>query len=227
MGADLQSFSNSNVAQAVRSAASHIEGQLYRGRAIRVGFSEKRMSDEFGPRLVVAYVIPKNELSGAHNYPLSIAGWALAEGRIIAWPDERLVGCDFDRLEKLGKLEELDRLVGDDRLVNAPPYLARAIDVARLKQDFAVRQLTFSAFYQDWDSWSPVSRYRQFISVPVPIISDVESEIAPEEYGVFNIDTLEAAPLLDDSAREALLDVSKLVASAYRARDGRRGSDFR
>jgi hypothetical protein len=206
----------SSVASAVKSAAHYIRNEIFSGRIVRVGFSEKRFNPNFGPRLETAYATVTNEANHVHNYPLSIAGWALVEGRIISWPQERLVECNFDLAGRLGKLEELDRLVADDRLINAPPYLARAVDVGSLKRAFAERQLKLSAFYQDWSGWSPAGRYSQFISVPVPLLNDVLELSVIEEFGVFNIDSFESAPLLDESTETPLLHASEAVADAYR-----------
>lgn len=205
---------SSSITNAVKSARRYIQEEVFGGRVVRVSFSEKRLNANFGPRLETAYVTVANEANHIHNYPLSIAGWALVEGRIIRWPQERTVACDFARVGQLGKLAELDRLVADDRLINAPPYLARAVDVGSLKRAFAERSLDLGAFYQDWSGWSPASRYSQFISVPVPFVRDV-SESLIDECGVFNIDSFESTPLLDESTEESLAYVSDTVADAY------------
>ena len=206
----------SSLSEAVKSAAHYIEDEVFKGRSIRIGFSEKRLSAEFGPRLVNVYVIAPGEANHIHNYPLTIAAWALVEGRIIAWPQEESVACDFARVGKLGKLEGLDPLINNDRLINAPPYLARTVDVASLKRAFAARELTLRAFYQDWNGWSPISRYTQFISVPVPVLREVPEPSTTEEYGVFNIDTFEHSPLLDESTEGPLSYASEIVTDVYR-----------
>src|ERR1700733_3596049 len=206
----------SSVANAVKSAAHYIQNEVFKSRAVRVSFSEKRLNPSFGPRLETAYATLANQANHIHNYPLSIAGWALVEGRIISWPQERLVECDFERITRLGKLKELDRLVADDRLINAPPYLARVGDVGALKRSFAERQLKLGAFYQDWSGWSPAGRYSQFISVPVPLLNDNLESSVLDEFGVFNIDSFESAPLLDESTDVPLSHVAEAVADAYR-----------
>ncbi len=214
--ADPVQINASSIASAVKSAANYIQNEVFRDRIVRVSFSEKRFNADFGPRLETAYATVPNEANHIHNYPLSIAGWALVEGRIISWPQERSVACDFDRANKAGKLEELDRLVADDRLINAPPYLARVVDVGSLKRAFSERQLNLGAFYQDWSGWSPAGRYSQFISVPVPLLSTVPESSASEEFGVFNIDSFERIPLLDEATKASLTHASEATADAYR-----------
>jgi hypothetical protein len=209
-------ISASSIADAVKWAARYMINDIFKDRAVRASFSEKRFNANFGPRLETAYAIVPNEANHVHNYPLSIAGWALVEGRMIAWPQERTTACDFDRVGEVGKLEELDRLITDDRLMNAPPYLARVANVRALRQAFAERQLNLGAFYQDWSGWSPAGRYSQFISVPVPLLKGGAELPAVDEFGVFNIDTFESAPLLDQSTESLLSHASEVVANAYR-----------
>jgi hypothetical protein len=199
----------------VEWAAVRISEAVYSGRSVRVAFSEKHHHRDLGPRLEPAYVRPANASGNAHNYPLSIAGWALAEGRIIAWPEEQSQKCDFDRINQLGKLDALKRLIGDDRLVNAPPYLARSADVRELRVKFAAGSLGLGDFYQDWVHWAPASRYSQFISVPVPIIPEGFRGPPADEYGVFNVDTFEMEPLLDRTSGEILAEVVSYVAASY------------
>jgi hypothetical protein len=204
------------VPDAVQRAARLIVGTVFRDRTVRVSYSEKRTDERFGPRLVTSYVIAPDERNHIHNYPLSIAGWALAEARIIAWPMERTEQCDFDRLARLGKLEELDRLVADDRLIKAPPFLDRAVDTPVLQNAFARRSLRLGDFYQDWDEWAPATRYSQFISVPAPVLSVAQQDTSrPEEYGVFNIDTLNDEPLLNDITGPRLAVAANEVALVY------------
>ena len=112
------------------------------------------------------------------------------------------------RLERWESLEELDRLVEDDRLINAPPYLARAADVQRIRRAFFARELTLGDFYQDWSGWSPVSRYSQFISLPVPVLGQISKLSVCNEYGVFNIDSFEQDPLYDEATKVSLAQAS-------------------
>ena len=94
----------SGVEEAVKSAARFIENEVFNGRVVRVSFSEKRLSPTFGPRLKTAYAVVRNAANRVHNYPLSIAGWALVEGRVVAWPQEKNIRCDFDQIREMGKL---------------------------------------------------------------------------------------------------------------------------
>lgn len=204
-----------SIADAVHRAAEFLEAVAYRGRVVRVAFSEKRFRDELGPRLEPAYIAPAGATGNAHNYPWSIAGWALAEGRVIQWPQEADVPCDFGRIDELGKTTSLDSLIDDDKFLNAPPYLARTIDVEALRTAYRAKALVLGDFYQDWVAWSPARRYREFISVPVPLDPDT-SALPAREYGVFNIDSFEDVTLLGDGTVDHLRTAASFVAAAYR-----------
>jgi hypothetical protein len=138
----------------------------------------------------------------------------LAEGRVFRWPDDAAIACDFARIAELGKAEAIDLLLNDDRLINSPPYLARTVDVEVLRTSYRARTLTLKDFYQDWVKWSPASRYKRFMSVPVPLEPE-SRERAVSEYGVFNIDTFDDEPLLDERILQDLRVATAFVVSAY------------
>jgi hypothetical protein len=210
MSADVPS-----IAESVQAASREIREELLVGRQARISFSAKRADPKLGPRLEPRYVLPDNATYNAHNYPLSVAGWALAEGRIVRWPEDRERPCDFERIAQLKKLDALDQLVGDDELINSPPYLARMADPADIQVRFRRRDLVIGAFYQDWAGWSPAPRYTQFVCVPVPLIMELDTPSL--ECGVFNIDSFELEPLLVGCDKQLDTIAGRVEEAFYRA----------
>jgi hypothetical protein len=202
-----------SIQDAVRKASDYLRNAIFGQRQVRVGYSEKRNHAEFGPRLETAYFFENDATHNAHHYPLSIAGWALAEGSIIEWPADRQRRCDFGRIEALSKLEGLDELVSKDRLVNAPPYLGKSHSVSVIQDGFFERSLTLDGFYLDFSGSSPSQRYFQFLSLPVPLLAGTDRP-RPER-GVFNVDTYEEVPLLNTETLDGLCRVSQYVEDAY------------
>jgi hypothetical protein len=184
---------------------------------VRVAFSQKQ-SEGNGFILRQRAVVPSNSTGNPHNYPLSIAAWALLEGRIIAWPEERDRPVDFawlDRLRKTARIAERLNSSDTDELPEVKKYL----DVSTVRHKFANRRLSLGDFYQDWASDQPRSPYTQFLSVPVPLLEHAPNREDPPEYGVFNIDSSDELPLLDQRVRELLKLASSVTVLAFKRFD--------
>ena len=148
--------------------ADFVRQEVYRGRDTRITFCEKLASDS-AAYLEARYVMPANATRNIFNYPLSIASWALIEGRIISWPDERATRCNLDLVERLGSYNNVWKLLSS-QAVESVPEISRYVDLERVRTLFLERKLTLGDFFQDWTSGQPFPRYDRFISVPVPCI---------------------------------------------------------
>lgn len=199
---------------ALRHIADFISREAFAGRNVRVSYAEKSVSASGETRLETKHVVPANSTRNVFNYPLSIAAWALIEGRIVAWPDDAESRCDFDLVERLGKLSDISALVNSVEIEIAPE-IARFVDLDQVRVAFVNRTLVLGQFFQDWASIQPKPRYNQFISVPVPIIESYGNRDQLREYGVFNIDAVDGDPLLDVRAMEVLKLAASIAAMLY------------
>lgn len=182
--------------------ADFIRSVVFAGREVRVTFAEKANlgSQEV---LLTRHVVPSGSTRNLFNYPLSIAAWALIEGRIIAWPDDRLTPCDFDLIDRLNKRSEVEAALYDSSLDSAPE-IRRFVDIDAVRARFHAGTLTPGDFFQDWSSRQPNPRYDRFACVPVPMVESFGNRATSPEFGVFNIDAMGGAPLLDQRSVELL-----------------------
>ena len=189
-----------------------IKNEIFPGRQIRVSYAELDTNLSFGT-LEARYVQPNNATHTTFSYPVSLAAWSLVEGRIIAWPSDSTRQCDFDRLDNLGRLEQVERHFNRALEVDEQ-YLSRFIDMEEVSRKFNDRSLALSDFFQDWGAQDSEPRYRQFVSLPVPLLDSVGMNTGDlPQRGVFNIDSLEEQPLLTVRT-EVLLQAAAAAAEA-------------
>jgi SIR2-like domain len=187
---------------------------IYPGRKIRIGFAVK--TEEKGKVLLRnKYLIPVGATHNDFSYPQTLAAWALIEGKILCVPDSLGLSCDFDLLRKLTKVDRVKEALLKTNISGDKVALdfLQADEVARKTKD---ETLTIGDIYQNWVARQPKKHYGQFVSIPVPIIERITNEREPPEYGVFNIDTAEPAPLLTDATTALLKLVSDAVAVAFK-----------
>lgn len=200
---------------ALREVGKWIAVEAFPGREVRIAFSEKRSVPGGGHMLRQRAVVPLNSSGNLHNYPLSIAAWALLEGRIIAWPAERGRTVNFALLDRLRKLDRIEQSLASHE-IDESPEVARYVDLKSVRAKFANRTLLLQDFYQDWASDQPRTPYIQFLSVPVPMIEQVSNRADLPEYGVFNIDGREQSPLLDRRINELLRLASAVTVLVFK-----------
>ncbi|SFH69661.1 SIR2-like domain-containing protein [Actinopolymorpha cephalotaxi] len=203
-----------SLGEAVGSVGEFIKSSIFRGRDVRVTYTELTENSEGDRQLESRYVFPANPTRNVFNYPLSIAAWALLEGRIIEWPRDAESLCNLGLVDHLGRLRRARELLDRD-YTQASPEIQRYVDLVRVRKAMDSRTLTLKDFFQDWDSAQPRSRYAQFLSVPVPIVDSFGNREKISEYGVFNIDSNEELPLLDVRSEESLKLASAIVATCY------------
>ncbi len=199
---------------ALREIGRWIGDEVFTGRDVRIAFSQKVPEGDSGYLLRQRAVVPPNSSGNPHNYPLSIAAWALLKGRVIAWPSERESPIDIawlERVRKLGRIKE--RLFSAD--MDASPELSRYVDLPEVRTKFLARTLVLGDFYQDGASDQPRTPYLQFLSVPVPMLEQVGNRADPP-LGVFNIDCRDRGPLLDRRVNELLRLASVVTVLAFR-----------
>jgi SIR2-like domain len=187
---------------------------IYPGRKIRIGFAAK--TEEKGKVLLSnKYLLPVNATHNNFSYPLTLAAWALVEGKILSVPDSLEQRCDFDLLKKLKKAARIKETV---RKANPTddPVMADFLNLDEVKRKTQDGTLTIGDIYQNWVGRQPKKHYGQFVSVPVPIIERITNDLEPPEYGVFNIDSPEVAPLVTDATSALLKLVSDAVAVAFK-----------
>jgi hypothetical protein len=191
-----------------------IEKVIYPGRKIRTGFAAK-IEESGKVFLRNKYLIPVGATHNDFSYPLTLAAWALIESKILSVPDSQELACDFDLLRKLKKLDRVKETV---RKVNPAddPVMADFLNLDEVKRKTQDRTLTIGDIYQNWVGRQPKKHYSQFLSVPVPIVERITNNLEPPEYGVFNIDTPEVAPLVTDATSALLKLVSDAVAVAFK-----------
>lgn len=200
----------------VQAAARAIERWVYPDLQVRVGYAERTPDPETPGRevLIERYVIPADSPCVFH-YPISIAGWSLAEARKVAWPRERHRLCDLDRIKKLGRFADADqRIRAEIASADSPlrQYLSLDSLVAKLDDGTAV----IGDLFQDWSNTPQEVLFVQFLSIPVPRIPSLANTAAPAGVGVFNIDTVSDDEILsDEEALEKLDFIADLVYSLY------------
>lgn len=198
-------------AQSRAEVLSDVEKFITRGvypfRHVRVGFAATKTDKGGRTFLRVEDLVPEEVVHRNFSYPHTLAAWALIEGRIFAHPADADRPCDFERLRRLGKEERVVRaLLETDP--NADPTIPRFLKADEIKSKTVSKTLQLRDLYQDWISRQLVPYYKQFVSVPVPVISRLVSLDAPPEYGVLNIDAPDDAPL----ATPATLPLLELAA---------------
>lgn len=199
--------------------ADFIRQETFYDREVRISFAEKASNtSSSGPVLETRHVTPVGSTHNVFNYPLSIAAWALIEGRIIAWPDDFNSHCNFGLIDQLGKWEVVSQGV-ESPVMEAAPEIARYVNLEAVREGVRQRKLTLGEFFQDWASSQPNPRYDQFLSVPVPIIESFGNREKLPEHGVFNIDTRGGLPLLNVHTAELLKLASSLAVVVYRRFD--------
>lgn len=207
--------SASSLDDALREVGRWIESEVFTGRAVRVAFSKKEQEPGGGHMLRQRAVFPLNSSRNPHNYPLSIAAWALLEGRVIAWPRDKARHVDFAWLERIRKLSRVEERLASPEM-DVSPEVIKYLDLAAVRTKFADRTLVLNDFYQDWASDQPHTPYLQFLSVPVPMLEHAGNRDEIPEYGVFNIDTADPSPLLDRRVNELLRLASAVAVLAFK-----------
>ncbi|XVV15286.1 SIR2 family protein [Actinoplanes sp. CA-131856] len=200
--------------EALTQIVGFIQNRIFPGRNVRITFCEKVSTADSGQHLEARHVMPVNATRNVFNYPLSIAAWALIEGRIISWPEDRKDRCNFDLIDRLGRLEDVFKLLSAPA-VESVPEITRYVDLTKVRERFVDRTLSLGDFFQDWASDQPDPRYDRFLSVPVPAIDSFGNRERIPEFGVFNIDALGGGPLLDRRSHELLQLVSALATLVY------------
>lgn len=176
------------------AASSFIRDEIFPGTRVRVGYVEKVVENGISllrPRFLIAPAATGNSFA----YPVTFAAWSLATGEIVAYPRDLPQLCDFKRLAKLGKLDDV--MAAARAIWNAPEQpLFKYLDRVALRDRFEQQETRLGDFYQDWETDQRTRRYAQFLSVPVPIVRRSATDKKPPEYGVFNIDTMSDEPML-------------------------------
>ncbi|HEY0378517.1 MAG TPA: nucleotide-binding protein [Pyrinomonadaceae bacterium] len=192
---------------------SFIERSIYPGREIRIGFARKVTQ---GGRTIlrVEGLIPPDLVHREFSYPQTMAAWALIEGKIFSYPEDKDYKCDFECLRKLGKFEEV-RAALLATSAETDPILPKFLNVEGIKRKTAEGTLGLDDLYQDWISQQPDRYYKQFVSVPVPVLDRTRAEMT--EWGVLNIDAPEGAPLVTDEIKPLLKLASDIIALGFEA----------
>lgn len=218
---DVKSITRSIVAassreKGIQAAARAIEQWVYPGTRVRVGYAERMVDPNAPDRCLFTerYVVPAESPCVFHD-PISIAGWAVAEARKIAWPAERGRLCDMERIRRLGRAREvLERINSEVAYTDSPLRDYLPLDALISKLDDG--SITIGDLYQDWSNTEQDVLFSQFLSVPVPRVASLTNTPAPVGVGVFNIDTLEQGnSLSSEEALEKLEFLSDLVYSLY------------
>ncbi len=196
-----------------RNIEAFIRDEIYSDRQIRVSYAELAPGGLFGSELRAAYVQPPNASHSTFNYPLSIAGWSLLEGRLVEWPSAADDECDKARLRDLGRLDGVTSMI--DALDPAVAHrVSRYVDIASVKTKFQAGQLKLGDFFQDWQARDANRRYERFVSLPVPLLDSIGNDTGElSQRGVFNIDSTDERPLLTPRTR-ALLGYAAASAEA-------------
>lgn len=193
---------------AARATVDAIRTWVYPTQAIRVGFAEYSGSadPDVPTELVEDFTYPTDDPCTYH-YPLSIAGWALAEGRVIAWPVDQTRTCDLERLRKLGRLDEVRKqIITETKRPDSP--LRVYLDLDRIPARFDAGRLMLRDVFQDWTNTPRQTIFTQFVSVPVPRLtnrSTTRKGVPPA--GVINIDQADPTPSLASPATIGKLNV--------------------
>lgn len=194
-------------AEVLTDVEKFITRSIYPFRRVRVGFAAKKTGKDGRIFLHVEDLVPEEVVHRSFSYPHTLAAWALIEGRIFAHPADVDRPCDFERLRRLGKEERVKAA-----LLSLDPATERAtrsfLDADLIKERTKNETLRLGDLYQDWISHQPEPYYKQFVSVPVPVVNRLVSWDAPPEYGVLNIDAPDDVPL----ATPATLPLLELAA---------------
>jgi hypothetical protein len=196
-----------NMHQVMDVAKEYIVNSIFAGRTVRVGYVEKHPSNDL--KLVSKYLIPRGTRT-SFIYPAGFSGWALATGRITAYPAQMNTALDFDWLKKIGREESVREKLGRIKFAGS-----QFLDIDELNKKIAVGTAQMSDFFEDWEGGQSIQRYKQFINVPVPIIDRANTGAQKDEYGVFNIDSQEDAPLLTTQSELELGLLSDMVQLCY------------
>ncbi len=195
-----------------------LKDTVYRGRQIRVGFAAKV---EEGGRTVLRnkYLHPEAATHNEFSYPQTFAAWALIEGRILVYPGDLDLRCDFNHLRRLRKYERVRaELLSTDP--GADPVMGNFLSAETIKQKTRDGTLTIRDIYQHWVGRQPDPHYQQFVSVPVPIVEKIVNvQNEPREHGVINIDTKDPDPLVTEETKPLLKLASDLVTLAFELRE--------
>lgn len=202
-------------AAAMTRIADFMRREIFGGRDVRITFCEKVVISPDEARLEAKYVMPANATHNVFNYPLSIAAWSLIEGRIISWPEDQPSACNFDIIDRLGRLDQVMKLVASPK-VESVPEISRYVNLRLVRDAIEKRILSLGNFFQDWSAGQPNPRYDRFLCVPVPVVESFGNREKVPEYGVFNIDTLGDGPLLDHRTSELLKLASSVAVLVYR-----------
>ncbi len=201
----------SEVLSITRTLLEHI----FNGRQIRVTFARK-VQVAGNIRLRSEGLIPSGATHNEFSYPQTLASWALIEGRMLDWQaarDPQLPGrCDFERLKLLGKYDTIQQL-----LLSVDPtdkVLPTYLNPETIRSKAANESLELTDIYQHWVGKQANPHYSQFVSVPVPVIDRIQNQPVGgwPEYGVLNIDSLDADPLLTNETAPLLELASHLTA---------------
>ncbi len=197
-------------------ARTFISEVIYPGRRVRIAFAEK--SEENGRTILkTEHLVPARATHNVFSYPQTLAAWALIEGQILAFsPDFDYLNraCNFELVRRLKKLKRVrDALLATDPLTDQSlgDYLKPEDIISKTKDG----TLKLSDLYQHWVGNQPEAHYRQFISVPVPIVDEIVGQREPPEYGVLNIDTSDPEPLLTEETTPLLKLVSDMIALGF------------
>jgi hypothetical protein len=202
--------------KSIQAAARAIETWVFPDIQVRVGYAELTDDPTVPGRQILAerYVLPADSPCVFH-YPISIAGWSVAEARWIAWPRERHRLCDIERVKKLRRYPELLQRVQAEVADPSSP-LRDYLGLDALLAKFCEESAVIGDLYQDWSNTPQDVLFVQFLSIPVPRVTSLTNTAAPAGVGVFNIDTLSDDPsLASEEAHEKLEFLSDLVYSLY------------
>jgi hypothetical protein len=202
-----------SLGEAMQDARQFAEHIIFPGRKIRIGFAVKAEEDG---RTVLRneYILPTDATHNEFSYPQTLAAWALIEGHILGFPQDWDRLCDFALLKKLRKFDRIRAsLLETDPAAN--PVLGEFLSAEEIRQRTEAGTLTIRDLYQHWVGRQPNPHYRQFISVPVPVVEITRNRDEPPEYGVLNIDSQEPESLLTDETVPLLKALSEYIALAF------------
>jgi hypothetical protein len=203
--------------KAVAGAAREIERWVYPELKVRVGFAEleaRRTETRARPVLFAKYVFGGDTPCTFH-YPLSVAGWAVAEGRAIQWPLESSRKCSLTRVRKLGRLEEVRELVRGEA-ADAASGLREYVVLDELPDRLESGSMVIEDVYQNWSNLGEGDPFAQFVSVPVPRVRAPGNDPAPTGVAVINIDSARSdVQLGDPEALEKLYFISDMIYAFY------------
>jgi hypothetical protein len=203
-----------SVEAAVRNAVTEINRWVYPGRDVSVTYAEGAwVRDATAPPEAPERFVT-SEYPCTFHYPISVAGWAMAEAQPIAWPLERHRSCGLDRIRKLGRLADLESAIAAAVADGSSP-LRGYVNLEEIQDKFAQDTLTIGDLFQDWSNLEDNGTFVQFLSIPVPQIETSTTRGVGRARGVFNVDSRDTVPLNDPIAAEKLRLIGELVFGAY------------